>query len=213
MQEYERQLAGVWAEKNIVRVDRAEPNKNILRGFRSYQLLLERYPEMRGQVKFVAFLVPSRTHIRQYQRYMEEIQQSARTINQSYGTPEWQPIQLFMENNYVQAVAGMRRYDVLLENAVIDGMTLVAKEAPLINQRDGVVILSETAGSYSQLAVGVLPVAFADVEGTMQAMHQALNMPPEERQRRNASLIEAVQTEDINHWFQCQFEEISSLTS
>ena len=213
VQEYERQLDGVWAEKTIVRVDRAEPNKNILRGFRSYQLLLDRYPEMRGKVKFVAFLVPSRTHIRQYQRYMEEIQQTARSINQGYGTPEWQPIHLFMENNYVQAVAGMRHYDVLLENAVIDGMTLVAKEGPLINQRDGVVILSETAGAYPQLAVGVLPVAYADVEGTMQAMHQALDMPTEERQRRNASLIDAVEREDINFWFQCQFEEIGSLTS
>ena len=213
VQEYERRLASVWAEKNIVRVDRAEPNKNILRGFRSYQLLLDRYPEMRGQVKFVAFLVPSRTHIRQYQRYMEEIQQTAKSINQGYGTPEWQPIELFMENNYVQAVAGMRQYDVLLQNAVIDGMTLVAKEAPLINQRDGVVILSETAGAYPQLAEGVLPVASADVEGTMQAMYQALNMPQEERQRRSASMIEAVEREDINFWFQSQFEELGSLTS
>ena len=105
----------------------------------------------------------------------------------------------------------MRRYDVLLENAVIDGMTLVAKEAPLINQRDGVVILSETAGAYPQLAAGVLPVASADVEGTMQAMYQALNMPQEERQRRSASMVEAVEREDINHWFQCQFEAINSL--
>lgn len=210
-QEYERQLQTVCGEKTIIRVDRAEPNKNILRGFRAYEILLQRHPELQGRVKFLAFLVPSRNHIRQYQRYMEEIQQLVESINASCGTPEWQPIQLFLENNYVQAIAGMRLCDVLLVNAVIDGMNLVAKEGPVVNVRDGVVILSETAGAYPQLAQGVLPVSPADVEGTMQAMYDALTMPAEERQQRRALLLEAIQREDIIHWFQRQFEDIRAL--
>ena len=210
-QEYERQLQAICAEKTIVRVDRAEPNKNILRGFRAYEVLLQRHPELQGRVKFLAFLVPSRTHIRQYQRYLEEIEQVVKSINTSIGTPEWQPIQLFVENNYVQAIAGMRIYDVLLVNAVIDGMNLVAKEGPVVNASDGVVVLSESAGAYTQLAQGVLPVAPADVEGTMQAMYYALMMPVEERQQRCATLVEAIQREDIIHWFQRQFEDLHAL--
>ncbi len=210
-QEYERQLETLIGEKTIVRVDRAEPNKNILRGFRAYEILLQRHPELQGQVKFLAFLVPSSTHIRQYQRYLEEIEQLVKSINDRCGTPEWQPIHLFLENNYTQAIAGMRLYDVFLANAVIDGMNLVAKEGPVVNAKDGVLILSEAAGAYPQLAKGVLPVASADVEGTMQAMYDALMMPAEERQQRRALLVEAIEREDITHWFQRQFEDICAL--
>jgi len=210
-QEYERQLQTLCCEKTIIRVDRAEPNKNVLRGFRAYETLLQRHPELQGRVKFLAFLVPSRTHIRQYQRYLEEIEQTVKSINASYGSPEWQPIQLFLENNYVQAVAGMRLYDVLLVNAVIDGMNLVTKEGPVVNTRDGVLVLSEPTGAYPQLAQGVLPVAPADVEGTMQAMYDALMMPAQERQQRRTLLVDAIQREDINDWFERQFEDIRAL--
>jgi trehalose 6-phosphate synthase len=210
-QSSELQLQELPGEKTIVRVDRAEPNKNILRGFRSYQVLLERHPELIEHVKFLAFLVPSRTHIRQYQRYLEEIQEIIAAINAKFGTPDWQPIHLFMENNYTQAIAGMRVYDVLLINAVIDGMNLVAKEGPVVNIKDGVVILSEAAGAYPQLAEGVLPVSPADIEGTMQAMYEALTMAPEDRQERRSRLVEAIEREDINHWFKRQFEDLRSL--
>ncbi len=209
--DYERQLSALPGGKTIVRVDRAEPNKNILRGFRAYEILLQRHPELRGQVKFLAFLVPARTHIRQYQRYLEEIQEMVKAINGTYGTAEWQPIHLFMENNYIQAIAGMRLYDVLLENAVSDGMNLVAKEGPVVNGRDGIVVLSEATGAYPQLAQGVLPVSPADVEGTMQAMYEALTMPAEDRQRLRALLVEAIEREDITHWFQRQFEDLHAL--
>lgn len=210
-QEYERQLQSARTEKIIVRVDRAEPNKNILRGFRAYEALLKRHPELQGKVSFLAFLVPSRTHIRQYQRYLEEIQQLVESINGDCGTPDWQPIQLFMENNYTQAVAGMKLYDVLLVNAVIDGMNLVAKEGPVINANNGVLVLSGAAGAYPQLAKGALRVAPADVEGTMEAMYQALTMSDEERERRSSILTESIEREDITHWFQRQFEDIHAL--
>ena len=128
--DYETKLARDTGEVTIVRIDRAEPNKNIVRGFRAYELLLTRYPELKGKVKFLAFLVPSRTHIRQYQRYMDEIQQVVQQINNNHGTDDWQPIVPFIENNYTQAIAGMKLYDVLLVNTIIEGMNLVAKEGP-----------------------------------------------------------------------------------
>ena len=125
-----------------MRIDRAEPNKNVVRGFRAFELLLTQHPELIGKVNFLAFLVPSRTHIRQYQRYMDEIQQVVSQINQKFSTEGWQPITTFIENNYTQAIAGMKLYDVLLVNTIIEGMNLVAKEGPVVNTQDGVLILS-----------------------------------------------------------------------
>ena len=209
--EYKQQLQPIFSGKTIVRVDRAEPNKNIVRGFRAYELLLKRHPELHGNVKFVAFLVPSRTHIRQYQRYLDEIQQTVNSINDAYASGDWQPIQLFLENNYTQAIAGLCLYDVLLINAVIDGINLIAKEGPIVNTRDGVLVLSETVGAYPQLAEGALPVASADVEGTMQMLYQALTMSAEERSQRNTALVEAVEREDILNWIHRQFEHIHAL--
>ncbi len=211
VRDYERQLMALPGERSIVRVDRAEPNKNILRGLRAYECLLQRFPDFKGKVKFLAFLVPSRTHIRQYQRYVEEIQESVREINKAQGTPEWTPIHLYMENNYTLAVAGLRSYDVLLVNPVADGMNLVAKEGPLVNERDGVLVMSETTGGYEQLAEGCLAVSPADVEGTMLAMHEALTMPEEERRRLRGNLVAAIEREDVTQWFAQQFEDIKAL--
>jgi trehalose 6-phosphate synthase len=209
--EYETRLQSALGKQTIIRVDRAEPSKNIVRGFSAYEILLDRYPELRGQVRFLAFLVPSRTHIRQYQRYIEEIDGAVRQINCKFGTPDWQPIQVFYGNNYIQAIAGMRLYDILLVNSVIDGMNLVAKEGPVVNQRDGVLILSEAAGAYEQLRDGALPVAPADIEGTARALHQALTMPAKERAARAKSMRETIETQDITAWLYKQLLDISEL--
>src|SRR4029450_6209311 len=98
------------------------------------------------------------------------------------------PIRIFYEENYPQAIAGMTMYDVLLVNPIIDGMNLVSKEGPLVNEKDGVLILSELAGSFEQLSAHCIPIAPTDLEGTVRAMHEALYMPPEERRRRAAAL-------------------------
>ncbi|MCI0788397.1 MAG: trehalose-6-phosphate synthase, partial [Chloroflexi bacterium] len=209
--DYETRLSADAGEFTIVRIDRAEPNKNIVRGFRAYELMLTRYPELKGKVKFLAFLVPSRTHIRQYQRYMDEIQQVIQQINNNHGTEDWQPIVPFIENNYTQAIAGMKLYDVLLVNTIIEGMNLVAKEGPVVNNRDGVLVLSQSSGVHQQLADGAISVSPTDIEGTMEALHQAVTMPAEDRKDRAARLVESVCREDINHWLYQQMHDISDL--
>ena len=209
--EYEEHLTRRLGRQTIIRVDRAEPSKNIVRGFSAYETLLDRHPELRGAVRFLAFLVPSRTHIRQYQRYIEEIDSVVRHLNDRFGTDEWTPVQVFYENNYVQAIAGMRLYDVLLVNSVIDGMNLVAKEGPVVNRKDGVLILSEAAGAYEQLRIGALPVAPADTEGTARALYEALTMPGEERQRRARLMAESIENEDITEWLYRQLADIGAL--
>ncbi len=209
--EYEARLRPYLNEATIVRIDRAEPNKNVIRGFKAYDLLLSRHPELHGKVTFWAFLVPSRTHIRQYQRYMEEIEGLINEVNHKHGTQDWQPIRPFMENNYTQAIAGMKLYDVLLVNPIIDGMNLVAKEGPVVNTRDGVVVLSETSGAYNEMAGEALAVAPTDVEGTTDALYQAITMSSEERRVRAEALSKKVQEGDIRHWLTRQLEDIGSL--
>ena len=208
---YENRLSADTGDVTIVRIDRAEPNKNIVRGFRAYELMLTRYPELKGKVKFLAFLVPSRTHIRQYQRYMNEIQQVIQQINNNHGTDDWQPIVPFIENNYTQAIAGMKLYDVLLVNTIIEGMNLVAKEGPVVNNRYGVLVLSHSSGVYHQLADGAISVSPTDIEGTMEALHQAITMSAEDRKDRAARMLNSVCREDINHWLYQQMHDISGI--
>jgi len=208
---YEDKLRPLFDRKTIVRVDRMEPSKNIVRGFRAFDLLLERYPELRGQVNFIAFLVPSRTRIKQYRRYTEEVNGIVDLINTKYGNDEWCPITTFYENNYVQAIAALKSYDVLLVNPVIDGMNLVAKEGPTVNKCDGVLVLSESAGACQQLRESVLPVTPTDIEGTMEALHEALTMTETERKQRAETLRGIVEEEDIILWFHQQLSDIKTL--
>ena len=209
--EYEARLAAHRNEITIVRIDRAEPNKNIVRGFKAYELMLSRHPELHGKVNFLAFLVPSRTHIRQYQRYMDEIKQAVNQVNSSFGNADWQPIVPFIENNYTQAIAGMKLYDALLVNTIMEGTNLVAKEGPVVNTRHGVLVLSESSGVHHQLAEGALSISPTDIEGTMEALYLAITMAPEDRKQRSSLLMDTVCREDITHWISRQLEDISGL--
>ncbi len=209
--DYEARLRPLCKEITIVRVDRAEPNKNVVRGFKAYELLLGRHPELRGKITFLAFLVPSRTHIRQYQRYTEEIQLAIDQVNRTFGNEQWQPIHVFMENNYTQALAGMKLYDVLLVNTLIEGTNLVAKEGPVVNTRNGVLVLSETSGVHHQLGADAISVSPTDVEGTMEALYRAVNMSAEERRQRGEALAATVGREDVHHWVRRQFEDLEKL--
>jgi trehalose 6-phosphate synthase len=209
--EYEARLKSQASEHTIVRVDRTEPSKNIIRGFRAYEIFLERHPELHGRVTFFAFLVPSRTHIKQYERYTDETNSLIRNINSTYGTDNWSPIHAFEENNYTQAIAGMRIYDSLLVNPISDGMGLVAKEGPVVNTRDGVLILSESTGSFPQLKDAVLAVGPADLEATAEAFYQAVIMSTSERAQRASFLVETIGNENATHWLLSQMRDLAEL--
>ena len=209
--EYEARLKRDAGEATIVRIDRAEPNKNIVRGFRAYDQLLSGHPELKGRVKFLAFLVPSRTHLRQYQRYMDEVQQAIQQVNNNHGNGGWQPIVPYMENNYAQAVAGMKLYDSLLVNTLVEGMNLVAKEGPVVNKRDGVLVLSQSSGAYNQLSGGALGVAPTDIVGTSEALYQSITMSAVERKQRASQLYRHICRNDNEDWLCRQMEDIADL--
>jgi len=206
------QLLGGTREQVIVRVDRLEPSKNILRGFLAYEALLQHQPRLRGRISFLAFLVPSRTGLREYGDYGRKVQNAVDRINARFGRSGWRPVQIFYENDYAQALAGLSIADVVLVNPLVDGMNLVAKEAVIVSQRDAVLVLSETAGAFDQMADGALAVAPADVVGTADALATALAMPVEERRRRLAKLRRGVEREDITWWLRRQLEDLAEVT-
>jgi len=195
----------------IVRNDRIEPSKNILRGFQAFEELIELYPEHRGQVKFLAILVPSRLGVDEYQDYLGEIMAAAGRINAQHGTSKWEPVRVLVGESYSRAVAAMQLYDVLLVNAIADGMNLVAKEGPIVNQRDGVLVLSERTGAREQLEPGALIIPPCDVYATAEALHQAMIMPLEERRERAERLGWLIERKDIVDWLYRQLETIAEL--
>ena len=205
---YLEKLEPLAGERTIVRVDRMDPSKNVLGGFQAFDLLLRQHPELRGRVKFLAFLVPSRTSIPEYRRYSERVLNLIDRINVSYGDKSWRPIEVFHEDNFRQALAGMTLYDVLLVNPLADGMNLVAKEGPAVNRRDGVLILSTRAGAFEELGEAALAVCPQDVKGTAEALWQALEMPLGERRRRAALLRGTITERNLMAWMTKQLEEL-----
>jgi trehalose 6-phosphate synthase len=207
-QGYLEKLEPLAGERTILRVDRLDPSKNVLGGFQAFDLLLRQHPELRGRVRFLAFLVPSRTSIPEYRRYADRVFSLIDRINDSYGSGSWRPVEVFHEHNFRQALAGMTLYDVLLVNPLADGMNLVAKEGPVVNRRDGVLVLSTGAGAFEELGEAALAVTPQDVKGTAEALWRALEMPLGERRRRASLLRTIIIERDLQAWMMEQLEEL-----
>src|SRR3954465_1620428 len=188
----------------VLRVDRTDPSKNVVRGLRACALSLEAPRARHGRVQMLAFLDPPRQDIPEYAEYLAAIQRAARTVNDRFQTVDWTPLDLQIADNFAQSVAAYKQFDVLLVNAIFDGMNLVAKEAPLVNERDGVLILSENTGAHEQLGEWALTVNPFDVAGQAAAIHEALVMPAEERQRRIEAIRATVNEHDIGRWIDGQ---------
>ncbi len=192
----------------ILRVDRADLSKNVLRGFSSFDLFLEQHPEFRERVTFIAQLMPSRTDVPEYAEYLERIEALVAVVNHRHGTPDWMPIQLKLRDDLEEAVAAYKHYDVLLVNAMFDGMNLVAKEGPMVNERDGVSILSENTGAHEELGEHALSVNPFDIQALADSIHAALTMAPAERARRLRGLKQIVTARDPGDWIDEQLDDI-----
>jgi trehalose 6-phosphate synthase len=188
----------------ILRVDRIELSKNLLRGFHAFEELLRSRSEWVGRVVFVALAYPSREGLPDYLAYRQEVEGLAARINEQWATPGWTPILLDTADNFPRSVAALRRYDVLLVNPVRDGMNLVAKEGPLINERDGVLALSREAGAWNELSGTALEVNPFDVAGTADVLAAALSMSPDERRVHALALREAAGRRTPRDWLEDQ---------
>lgn len=188
----------------IVRVDRMELSKNLLRGFWAFDELLEQEPAHRERVVFVALAYPTRQGLPEYLAYQDEVESTVARINERWATPGWTPIVLEIEDDYPRSLAALTRYDVLLVNPVRDGLNLVAMEGPLLNRRDGVLALSREAGAFDQLADGALELNPFDVTGTASQLARALSLDGPERAGRQAELRRAVLARRPSDWLDDQ---------
>jgi len=207
----EREALQAWRPERIVlRVDRTDPSKNVVRGIQAFGLFLADHPEWEGRVTLLAKLDPSRQDIPEYSEYLAAIQRAARIVNDRfYTSDEWVPVDLRISDNFTEAVAAYTEYDVLLVNAIFDGMNLVAKEAPLVNDRNGVLILSENAGAHPELGRFALTVNPFDIQEQADAIHAALTMPERERRRRITGLRAQVREHDITHWVSSLMDDLA----
>jgi trehalose 6-phosphate synthase len=207
--EAERAIVASRPERLVVRVDRTDPSKNVVRGLRAFELYLERHPESRGRVAMLALLNPSRLEIPVYADYLAEIERTARDIDERFPGA----VDLRVNDDFAEAVAGYKQFDLLLVNAVFDGLNLVAKEAPLVNERDGVVVLSENAGAIEELADWVIPVEPFDVSGQAEAIHEALELPAEDRRRRLEAIRAHVREHDVAAWAEEQLADLDRVST
>ena len=198
-------------KKLILRVDRIDPSKNIVRGFQAFQELLILHPEHKEKVIFLAILVPSRRGIEEYQDYLDKIMAITGQINADFGTKDWEPVRILVGEDYKRALGAMQLYDILLVNAIADGMNLVAKEGPTINKQNGVLILSEATGASIELAPGSTIVSPCDIYATAKAMNQGLTMPEEEKEKRAKKLKWIIEKNDIFRWFTDQLQAVIEL--
>jgi trehalose 6-phosphate synthase len=209
--EHHRALWALRRDHLILRVDRTDPSKNIVRGFRAFDLLLDAHPELSERVTFLALLQPSRQDVEEYADYTEAIRRVVADVNLKHGTSDWQPIDLRLEEDLDQAIAAYLLYDVLVVNAIVDGMNLVAKEAVVVNQRDGVLALSETTGAYEELGRFAVTLYPFDVAQQAEALYQALTIDPGERRRRGREAAAWVRDHDVSAWLGAQLADIGRL--
>jgi trehalose 6-phosphate synthase len=199
--------------KLLLRVDRLELSKNIVRGFQAFELFLRERPDQHGRVRFLALLPTSRSEIPEYQVYAERCHAMAKDINATYGTGSWDPITISTEENYQRAVAAYGRYDALLVNPIFDGMNLVAMEGPLVNRRHGPLILSRNAGAFARLGRHAIAINPFDIEETAAAIGEALDMSEEERIPRARALARQVLTSNPVRWLTAQLRDIDAATA
>ena len=206
--EFEDELLRRRRDFLVLRVDRADLSKNVLRGFGAFDVFLRQHPEFRERVTFIAQLMPSRTDVPEYAEYLERIEAVVAVVNHRHGSPDWMPIQLKLRDDLEEAVAAYKHYDVLMVNAMFDGMNLVAKEGPMVNARGGVSILSENTGAHEELGEYALSVNPFDIQELADSIHAALTMPRDERERRLAGLRSVVTARDPGDWIDEQLADI-----
>ncbi len=202
--ERERDLLSSRPERLILRVDRTDPSKNVVRGLEAFGVLLERRPDLRGRVGMLALLDPSRQEIPEYVEERERIEAAAADLEARFPGA----LQLRIGDDFPQSIAAYKQFDVLLVNAVMDGLNLVAKEAPIVNEQDGVVVLSVNTGVYEEIGAWVVPVDPFDVQQQADALEEALALPLERRRSWLEAIRDHVRRHDLSEWIAAQMADL-----
>ena len=203
-----REQIGGEGRRTIVRVDRTELSKNIVRGLHAFRRLLDDHPEWRERVVHVAFAYPSRQDLAVYRAYTAEVTRVAEELNEEYGTSSWTPVVLHVQDDFARSLAAYRLADVALVNPIRDGMNLVAKEIPVVSDDGCVLVLSREAGAHEELGVDSLTVNPYDIGGTARALDAALRMPHAQRAARTARLAASATALPPQRWFMDQLRAL-----
>lgn len=209
VRERERGLEEGRPERLILRVDRTDPSKNAERGLAAFRLLLERRPDLRGRVGMLALLDPSRQEIPEYVELRARIEEAAAALERDHPGA----LRLEIADDFPRSIAAYKTFDVLLVNPVMDGLNLVSKEAPFVNERGGAVVLSENAGAFEEIGEWVVPVDPHDVEATADALEEALALPEAERLRRLEGIRARVRAHDLEAWAEAQLADLERASS
>jgi trehalose 6-phosphate synthase len=201
----EREIEASRPDQLVLRVDRTDPSKNVVRGLRAFGLMLDRHPDLRGRVRMLALLDPSRQDIPEYVDYVAAVEREARSLGDA--------VDLRVGDDFARSVAAYKQFDVLLVNAVFDGLNLVSKEGPYVNERDGVLVLSENAGAHEELGEWAVSVNPFDVSAQADAIHEALTMSATERRRRAEAIRAHVRAHDVGAWGDTQLADLDRVRS
>jgi trehalose 6-phosphate synthase len=204
----EQDLAARRRDHLVLRVDRADLSKNIVRGFKAYDTLLDDHPELSERVTFLALIQPSREDVEEYSAYLDRIKRVVADVNLKHGTADWQPIDLRLQDDMDTAIAAYKLFDLLVVNAIFDGMNLVAKEAVIVNQRHGVLALSENTGAHEEMGAFALTLHPFDIQQQADAFWEALCMGGDERKGRAEACASIVRGNDIDKWLAEQLDDV-----
>jgi trehalose 6-phosphate synthase len=194
----------------VLRIDRTELSKNIVRGLAAFRELLRTKPEWHERVVHLAFAYPSRHDLPEYREYTASVQRTAHEINEEFGRPGWQPVRLEVSDDYPRSLAALSLADVLVVNPVRDGMNLVAKEGPALSRDGCALVLSREAGAVAEMADWALVVNPYDVSGTAAAIDEGLRMPAAERRTRCDALAKAATALPPQAWLDRQLAALDA---
>jgi len=207
-----KELRGGFEGQLLVGIDRLDYTKGIPRRLLAFERLLSDRPELRGRVRLVQVAVPSRASVGAYQDFRTQVDALIGRINGRFSTPSWAPVHyLYRSLTTPEIVALYRATDVMLVTPIRDGMNLVAKEfVAARTDESGVLVLSELAGASSELAEAVRVNPY-DIAGTAEALHRALTMGPEHRQKRMRGLRQRVFAHDVHRWAASFIDRLSEV--
>lgn len=187
-------------KKRIVAVDRIDPSKGLVERLEAYRLFLARNPQQHGKIVFIMVAAPSRTDVPAYRNLAKRLKQSSDEINKKYGTPKWQPVDYRYEAISFEEVAGLFQIaDIAFIAPLRDGMNLVAKEFVASANKNGALILSETAGASRELEDALL-VNPRKPETQVAAIEKALSMRRRELRRRLKRMQNRLATYTVQDW-------------
>jgi len=187
------------------RVDYTKGNRETLLAF---ERLLERRPDLHGQVNLMLVTVKAAAGMRIYRAIQREIEQLVGRINGRFAQLNWCPVQFSTEPvPYNTLVAYMKAADIALLTPLRDGLNLVAKEYVIAHGgQDGVLVLSEFTGAAVELPGALLTNPYADYS-VDRALDCALSMSPDEQRSRMEPMYEALCRYDVQQWANHVFRE------